>query len=52
LTAVPIVLFLLTSMYTRQAVGHFVPNFLALVVITVPKLPQFHLVRLFGINKY
>jgi ORMDL family len=52
LTAVPIVLFLLTCMYTKQAVGHFVPNFLALVVITIPKLPQFHLVRLFGINKY
>uniref|UniRef100_A0A182P8H6 ORM1-like protein 3 n=1 Tax=Anopheles epiroticus TaxID=199890 RepID=A0A182P8H6_9DIPT len=52
LTAAPIVLFLLTCMYTRNDIDHFTVNFISLVVVLVPKLPQFHGVRLFGINKY
>ncbi|XP_034484005.1 ORM1-like protein [Drosophila innubila] len=52
LTAVPIVLFLLTCLYTRNNTEHFIANFISLVVVTLPKLPQFHGVRLFNINKY
>ncbi|XP_030386340.1 ORM1-like protein [Scaptodrosophila lebanonensis] len=52
LTAVPIVLFLLTCLYTRNSTEHFIANFISLVVVTLPKLPQFHGVRLFNINKY
>ncbi|XP_050092423.1 ORM1-like protein [Anopheles aquasalis] len=52
LTAAPIVLFLLTCLYTRNDVEHFIVNFISLAVVLVPKLPQFHGVRLFGINKY
>ncbi|XP_004522193.1 ORM1-like protein [Ceratitis capitata] len=52
LTAVPIVLFLLTCIYTRNDPDHFIANFISLVVVTLPKLPQFHGVRLFNINKY
>ncbi|EAL40351.3 AGAP010566-PA [Anopheles gambiae str. PEST] len=52
LTAAPIVLFLLTCLYTRNDIDHFIVNFISLVVVLVPKLPQFHGVRLFGINKY
>lgn len=52
LTAVPIILFLLTCLYTRNNSEHFIANFLSLVVVLLPKLPQFHGVRLFDINKY
>ncbi|XP_011188275.1 ORM1-like protein [Zeugodacus cucurbitae] len=52
LTAVPIVLFLLTCIYTRNDPDHFIANFISLVLVTLPKLPQFHGVRLFNINKY
>ncbi|XP_023704644.1 ORM1-like protein 3 isoform X3 [Cryptotermes secundus] len=52
LTVVPIVLFLLTSFYTRYATSHFIVNFISMVLVVLPKLPQFHRVRLFGINKY
>ncbi|CAL8124264.1 unnamed protein product [Orchesella dallaii] len=52
LTIVPIVLFFLASFYTRHDAGHFVPNFVTLMFVLIPKLPQFHRVRLFGINKY
>ena len=31
---------------------HFVINALSLLLNIVPKLPMFHGVRLFGINKY
>ncbi|KAJ6650099.1 ORM1-like protein [Pseudolycoriella hygida] len=48
----PIVIFLLTCFYTKNDVGHFAVNFLSLIVVLIPKLPQFHGVRLFGINKY
>ncbi|KAG8192628.1 hypothetical protein JTE90_017192 [Oedothorax gibbosus] len=52
LTLVPIALFFLASFYTKYDSTHFLLNFSSLVVSVVPKLPQFHRVRLFGINKY
>jgi len=52
LTVVPIAVFLLTCFYTRNASNYFVINFVSLVAVVLPKLPQFHKVRLFGINKY
>lgn len=44
--------FLLACIYTKNDVSHFTVNFLSLMVVLIPKLPQFHGVRLFGINKY
>ncbi|KAF4520679.1 hypothetical protein B566_EDAN006355 [Ephemera danica] len=52
LTCVPILLFLLTSFYTKNNNVHFIVNIVSLIVVTLPKLPQFHRVRLFGINRY
>lgn len=52
LTTVPIVLFLMASFYTKYDSTHFFINFFTLIVVLIPKLPQFHGVRLFGINKY
>ncbi|KAL1138039.1 hypothetical protein AAG570_009734 [Ranatra chinensis] len=52
LTAAPIILFLLTCFYTHHESRHFAVNFVSLVLVILPKLPQFHRVRLFGINKY
>lgn len=52
LTVLPIVLFLLTCLYTQNSETHFFANFLSLVLVTLPKLPSFHHVRLFNINKY
>uniref|UniRef100_T1JB06 ORM1-like protein 3 n=1 Tax=Strigamia maritima TaxID=126957 RepID=T1JB06_STRMM len=52
LTVVPIVLFFLTSFYTKYDSLHFGINFVTLILVLLPKLPQFHKVRLFGINKY
>ena len=44
--------FLLTSFYTKYDFNHFAVNFATLLLVLIPKLPQFHMVRLFGINKY
>ncbi|CRL08364.1 CLUMA_CG021236, isoform A [Clunio marinus] len=52
LTAIPIILFLLTCLYTQNSESHFMANFISLIVVTLPKLPMFHHVRLFNINKY
>ncbi|CAO1310215.1 unnamed protein product [Diamesa hyperborea] len=52
LTAIPIILFLLTCIYTKNSPEHFIANFISLVVILLPKMPVFHHLRLFGINKY
>lgn len=52
LTIVPIVLFFLASFYTRNDPYHFVVNASSLIVVLLAKLPMFHGVRLFGINKY
>lgn len=52
LTALPIVLFLLASSYTQYNFLHFVVNIAFMLLAVIPKLPQLHGVRLFGINKY
>uniref|UniRef100_A0A1W7RA29 ORM1-like protein 1 n=1 Tax=Hadrurus spadix TaxID=141984 RepID=A0A1W7RA29_9SCOR len=52
LTVVPIILFFLASFYTKYDSTHFGINFVFLTLVLLPKLPQFHMVRLFGINKY
>ncbi|KAL7635612.1 UNVERIFIED_CONTAM: hypothetical protein RMT77_013429 [Armadillidium vulgare] len=52
ITIVPIVLFVLASFYTMHDFSHFVINFSTLLLVLIPKLPQFHMVRIFGINKY
>jgi len=51
-TVVPVLLFFLASSYTKYAPLHFYINVVAMIVAVLPKLPQFHGVRLFGINKY
>ncbi|EFB28827.1 hypothetical protein PANDA_004062, partial [Ailuropoda melanoleuca] len=48
----PIVLYLLASFYTKYDAAHFFINTASLLSVLLPKLPQFHGVRLFGINKY
>jgi len=50
LTVVPVVLFVLTSFYTKYDATHFVINLAALVVVLVPKLPHFHRLRLVNSN--
>ncbi|KAI8812774.1 ORMDL family, partial [Cladochytrium replicatum] len=50
LTAVPISLFLLSTHYTHYDFLTFMINLTSLVVALVPKLPQMHRVRLFGVN--
>lgn len=52
LTILPIVLFFLTNFYTQYDTFHFTINFISLMFVLLPKFPQFHGVRLFGINKY
>jgi hypothetical protein len=52
LTVVPIVLFFLASFYTKYDRYHFVVNAISLLTVLIPKLPQLHGVRIFGINKY
>ncbi|XP_076967093.1 ORM1-like protein 2 [Tamandua tetradactyla] len=48
----PIILYLLASFYTKYDAAHFFINTASLLSVLLPKLPQFHGVRLFGINKY
>ncbi|NXT75921.1 ORML2 protein, partial [Zapornia atra] len=48
----PVVLYLLTSFYTKYDHGHFLINTASLLSVLLPKLPQFHRVRLFGLNQY
>ncbi|KAG5282606.1 hypothetical protein AALO_G00057850 [Alosa alosa] len=52
LTISPIVLYLLASFYTKYDATHFLVNTCSLLSVLLPKLPQFHGVRIFGINKY
>jgi len=52
LTVVPIVLFFLASFYTKYDRYHFAVNAISLLTVLIPKLPQLHRVRIFGINKY
>ncbi|UYV73446.1 ORMDL3 [Cordylochernes scorpioides] len=44
--------FFLTSFYTKYDSTHFFVNVGMLMLALIPKLPQFHKVRIFGINKY
>lgn len=52
LTFVPIVLFMITSFYTKYSPVHFLVNTLTLLPNLVAKLPEMYKVRLFGLNKY
>jgi len=49
---VPVMLYILASFYTKYDHYHFLVNTLVLLVCLLPKLPQLHGVRFFGINKY
>lgn len=51
-TTVPIVLFFLASFYSKYDKIHFLVNASVLALNIIPKLPQLHGVRIFGINKY
>ncbi|KFP55415.1 ORM1-like 1 [Cariama cristata] len=51
-TICPIILYFLTSFYTKYDPTHFILNTTSLLTVLIPKLPQLHGVRLFGINKY
>nr|XP_009918872.1 PREDICTED: ORM1-like protein 2 [Haliaeetus albicilla] len=51
LSVSPVVLYLLTSFYTKYDPVHFVVNTASLLSVLLPKLPQFHGVRVFGIKK-
>ena len=44
--------FFLASFYTKYEPTHFVVNTSFMLLAVVPKLPMFHGVRFFGINKY
>ncbi|KAJ4525969.1 sphingolipid homeostasis protein orm1 [Exophiala dermatitidis] len=46
LLTVPIVLFLLSTHYTHYDFTYFTINFMALMAVVIPKLPQFHRVRI------
>lgn len=51
LSAVPILLFLISTHFTHYNVAQFAVNFVTLVVVMVPKYPQMHGVRVLGFNK-
>ena len=44
--------FFLASFYTKYEPHHFIVNTIFMLIAVLPKLPMFHGVRLFGINKY
>lgn len=48
----PVFRYILTSFYTKYDRVHFVVNTVSLLTVLIPKLPQLHGVRIFGINKY
>ncbi|ORY83827.1 protein ORM1 [Protomyces lactucae-debilis] len=52
LTAVPIVLFLLSTHYTHYDFTMFIVNLWALLMVLIPKLPFAHRLRIFGVNKF
>ncbi|XP_029283422.1 nuclear receptor subfamily 4 group A member 1-like [Cottoperca gobio] len=45
-------LYILASFYTKYDATHFLINTSSLLSVLLPKLPLFHGVRIFGINKY
>lgn len=49
---IPIALYILASFYSMYDFYHFIVNTFVLLISLLPKLPQLHGVRLFGINKY
>ncbi|KAJ6665229.1 hypothetical protein lerEdw1_004278 [Lerista edwardsae] len=51
-TISPIILYFLASFYTKYDPTHFILNTVSLLSVLIPKLPQLHGVRIFGINKY
>ncbi|OXB60902.1 hypothetical protein ASZ78_009394 [Callipepla squamata] len=51
-TISPIILYFLASFYTKYDPTHFIFNTTSLLTVLIPKLPQLHGVRIFGINKY
>ncbi|XP_055335327.1 ORM1-like protein 2 [Paramacrobiotus metropolitanus] len=51
-TILPIVLYLMTGFYTNYDQTHFIINTISLLSVLIPKLPYFHRLRLFGINRY
>ncbi|NXW28447.1 ORML1 protein, partial [Phaetusa simplex] len=51
-TISPIILYFLASFYTKYDTTHFILNTTSLLTVLIPKLPQLHGVRIFGINKY
>ena len=50
LLIVPVVLFLVSLHFTHYEAGPLVVNLVTLAVLVVPKLPEMHEFRLFGIN--
>lgn len=52
LTIIPVLLYFLTSFYTKYDPLHFILNTISLAFVLIPKHHTFHKVRLFGINKY
>uniref|UniRef100_A0A915I7W6 ORM1-like protein 3 n=1 Tax=Romanomermis culicivorax TaxID=13658 RepID=A0A915I7W6_ROMCU len=52
LTVIPVVLFLIASYASKYDFLQFLINVSTLVLVLLPKLPAFHKVRLFKINKY
>ncbi|XP_020751927.2 ORM1-like protein 1 isoform X2 [Odocoileus virginianus] len=51
-TISPIILYFLASFYTKYDTTHFILNTASLLSVLIPKMPQLHGVRIFGINKY
>jgi len=51
LTALPIILFLVSTHYTHYDATLFCINLVPLIVVLIGKLPAMHRVRFFGINK-
>ncbi|XP_064813387.1 ORM1-like protein 2 [Oncorhynchus masou masou] len=45
-------MYILASFYTKYDATHFLVNTGSLLSVLLPKLPLFHGVRIFGINKY
>ncbi|KAG2458726.1 ORML1 protein, partial [Polypterus senegalus] len=51
-TISPIIIYFLASFYTKYDPTHCFINTASLLSVLIPKLPQLHGVRIFGINKY
>ncbi|KAI8820467.1 ORMDL family [Fimicolochytrium jonesii] len=51
LTAMPILLFLISTHYSHYDFPTFMVNLTSVIVVLIAKLPAMHKVRIFGINK-